>query len=68
MKETKDMDIDELATWLYFYNNEILTRLSELPSWGGDCDCEDCEKFELIDDDDETGWYCKNCGGVVTKW
>ena len=67
-KEVKYMDIDEVASWLYYYNNELLNRLESLPSWGKACDCEDCEKCETIDDDGETGWYCKNCGGVITKW
>ena len=60
----------ERISWEYMATkNEVERELKNLPNYGSDCNCDECEEtVKLIHEGnicDEIMEYCLNCGGYI---
>lgn len=56
--------IEKLADAYFTIEEKILSEIKKLPNSDKVCDCEDSNRFCIVDDD-VIACYCLNCGGEI---
>jgi len=65
---TKD-ELKILTKTYYETEQKIFDIVSELENFSSECDCDDCETWDMIHDGEwkEIQTFCLNCGGYVER-
>lgn len=59
--------IERLADEYFTIEEKILSEIKKLPNYGKECDCDETNRFCIVDDD-SISCYCLNCGGEINVW
>jgi len=62
--ENEMSEIEKLVDEYFTIEEKILSKIKDLPTYGEECDCNDPNRFCIVDDD-VISCFCINCGGEI---
>lgn len=63
-KETPMSELEKLADEYFTIEEKILNKIKDLPNYGEECDCNEPDRFCIVDDG-VISCFCLNCGGEI---
>jgi len=57
-------ELEKLADEYFNIEADIVNKIADLPNYGNDCDCDEPNRFCIVDDD-IISCFCLNCGGNI---